>query len=93
MEQKRLACRGEVDACLVCSFEDVTFHVSPCFFYDGLIVLRAASEERLQEKLREVRRRLVACLPVGASAKEKTESLRDSVHDNMGVDGDWFGPV
>ena len=28
------------------------------------IVLRAASEERLQEKLREVRRRLVACLPV-----------------------------
>ena len=41
------------------------------------VALRAASEERLQEKLREVRRRLVACLPLGASAKEKTESLRD----------------
>ena len=40
------------------------------------IVLRAASEERLQEKFREVRRRLVACLPVGASAKKKTESLK-----------------
>ena len=41
------------------------------------IVLRAASEKRLQEKLREVRRRLVACLPVGASAKKKTESLKE----------------
>ena len=41
------------------------------------IVLRAASEERLQEKLREVRRRLVACLRVGASAKKKTESLKE----------------
>ena len=41
------------------------------------IVLRAASEEKLQEKLREVRRRLVTCLPVGASAKLKRESLRD----------------
>ena len=38
------------------------------------IVLRAASEEKLQEKFR---RRLVACLPVGASAKLKRESLRD----------------
>ena len=35
------------------------------------------SEEKLQEKLREVRRRLVTCLPVGASAKVKRESLRD----------------
>ena len=29
MEEKHIACRGEVDACLVCSFE---FHVSLCFF-------------------------------------------------------------
>ena len=40
-------------------------------------VLRAGSEERMPEKLREVRRRIVACFPVGASAKEKTESLSD----------------
>ena len=40
------------------------------------IVLRAASEERLQEKLRVVRRRLVACLPVGASAKEMKSTLK-----------------
>ena len=36
MEEKHIACRGEVDACLVCSFEDVIFHVSLFFFYDGL---------------------------------------------------------
>ena len=53
------------------------------------IVLRAASEERLQEKLREVRRRLVACLPVGASAKEKTESLRDMQSTLKAVEKDW----
>ena len=29
MEENHVACRGEVDACLVCSFE---FHVSLCFF-------------------------------------------------------------
>ena len=53
------------------------------------IVLRAASEERLQEKLREVQRRLVACLPVGASAKEKTESLRDMQSTLKAVEKDW----
>ena len=47
------------------------------------IVLRAASEERLQEKLREFRRRLVACLPVGARAKEKTESLRAATRRHL----------
>ena len=40
MEEKRIACRGEVDACLVCSVEDIIFHVSLCFFVcffnDGL---------------------------------------------------------
>ena len=44
------------------------------------ILLRAASEERLQEKLREVWRRLVACLPVGASAKENTEPQGCAIH-------------
>ena len=53
------------------------------------IVLRAASEERLQEKLREVWRRLVACLAVGASAKEKTESLRDMQSTLNAVEKDW----
>ena len=53
------------------------------------IVLLAASEERLQEKLREVQRRLVACLPVGASAKEKTESLRDMQSTLKAVEKDW----
>ena len=53
------------------------------------IVLRAASEERLEEKLREVRRRLVACLPVGASAKEKTHSLRDMQSTLNAVEKDW----
>ena len=53
------------------------------------IVLRAASEEKLQEKLREVRRRLVTCLPVGASAKEKTESLRDMQSTLKAVEKDW----
>ena len=52
-------------------------------------MLRAASEERLQEKLREFRRRLVACLPVGASAKEKTESLRDMQSTRKAVEKDW----
>ena len=28
MEEKHIACRGEVDACLVCSFEDVIFQVA-----------------------------------------------------------------
>ena len=40
------------------------------------IELRSASEESLQRKLREVRRRLVEQLPVGASAK-KTEGLKE----------------
>ena len=33
MEEKHIACREEVDACLVCSLEDVIFHVSLCFFF------------------------------------------------------------
>ena len=41
------------------------------------IVIRAVWEEQLREKLREVRRRLVARLPVGASAKVKAEILRE----------------
>ena len=41
------------------------------------IGIRAAWEEKLQEKLREARRRLVAALPVGASAEKKTETLRE----------------
>ena len=41
------------------------------------IVLRAAWEKKLQEKLREARRRLVAALPVGASAMRKAETLRE----------------
>ena len=41
------------------------------------IGIRAAWEEKLQEKFREARRRLVAALPVGASAKKKTETLRE----------------
>ena len=53
------------------------------------IVLRAASEERLQEKLREVRRRLVACLPVGASAKKKTESLKEMKSTLKAVEKEW----
>ena len=44
----------------------------------GRIVLRAANEEKLQGKLREVRRRLVTCLPVGASAKVERERERVS---------------
>ena len=39
--------------------------------------IRAAWEKKLEGKLREARRRLVAALPVGASAKEKTETLRE----------------
>ena len=39
--------------------------------------------------LREVRRRLVACLPVGASAKEKTQSLRDMHSTLKAVEKDW----
>ena len=53
------------------------------------IVLRTASEERLQEKLREVRRRFVACLPVGASAKKKTESLREMQSTLKAVEKEW----
>ena len=41
------------------------------------IVIRAAWEKKLQEKLREARRRLVAALPVGANAKRKAETLRE----------------
>ena len=41
------------------------------------IVIQATSEELLQEKSREVRRRLVAHVPVGASAKKKTERLKE----------------
>ena len=40
-------------------------------------MIRAASEERLQEKLREVRRRLVARLLVDASARKKRKSLKE----------------
>ena len=53
------------------------------------IVLRAESEERLQEKLREVRRRLVACLPVGASTKQKTESLKEMKSTLKAVEKEW----
>ena len=53
------------------------------------IVLNAESEERLQEKLREIRRRLVACLPVGAIAKEKTENLRDMQSTLKAVEKIW----
>ena len=53
------------------------------------IVLRAASEEKLQEKLREVRRRLVTCLPAGASAKKKRESLRDMHSTLKAIEKDW----
>ena len=53
------------------------------------IVLRAASEEQLQEKLWEVRRRLEACLPVGASAKEKTESLKEMKSTMKAVEKEW----
>ena len=54
-----------------------------------IVVLRAASEERLQDKLREVPRRLVACLPVEASAKEKNESVRDVQSTLKAVEKDW----
>ena len=40
------------------------------------IELRAANEERLRVKLREVRRHLIQRLPVGVSAK-KTEGLKE----------------
>ena len=53
------------------------------------IVLRAASEERLQEKLREVLRRLVACSPVGVSAKKKTESLKEMESTQKAVEKEW----
>ena len=53
------------------------------------IVLRAASEERLQEKLREVWRRLVACLPVGASARKKTETLKKMQSTLKAVEKEW----
>ena len=39
--------------------------------------IRAAWEEKLQEKLREARRRLAAAVPVGASAKKKTEIFKE----------------
>ena len=53
------------------------------------IVIRATSEERLQEKLRQVRRRLVAHLPVGASAKKRTESLKDMRSTLKDVEKKW----
>ena len=53
------------------------------------IVLRAASEERLQVKLREVRRRLVACLPVGASTKKKTQSVKETKSTLKAVEKEW----
>ena len=53
------------------------------------LVLWAASEERLKEKLREVRRRLVACLPVGGSAKKKTESLKEMQSTLKAVEKEW----
>ena len=41
------------------------------------IGIRAAWEEKLQENLREARRRLVAALPVRTNAKKKMETLRE----------------
>ena len=41
------------------------------------IVLWAAWDKKLQEMLREARRRLVTALRVGASAKKKAETLRE----------------
>ena len=52
------------------------------------IELRAASEERLQVKLREVRRCLVQRLPVGASAK-KTEGLKEIQSTLKDVEKEW----
>ena len=53
------------------------------------IVIRATSEERLQEKLREVRRRFVAHLPVRASAKKRTESLKEMQSTLKAVEKEW----
>ena len=52
------------------------------------IELRAASEERLQVKLRKVRRHLVQRLPVGTSAK-KTEGLKESQPTLKDVEKEW----
>ena len=52
------------------------------------IELRAASEERLQEKLREVPRRLVERLPMGASAK-KTQGLKEIQSTLKDVEKEW----
>ena len=41
------------------------------------IVLRAAWGKKLQDELREARRRLVTALPVGASAKKKAVALSE----------------
>ena len=50
--------------------------------------IRAASEEKLQSKLREVRRRFVEKLPVGASPK-KTEHLKD-IHSTLKeIENEW----
>ena len=49
MEEKHIACRGNVDACLVCSFEDVIFHVSLCFFKHYVIAVQC-SEYQSGEK-------------------------------------------
>ena len=56
------------------------------------IVIRAAWEERLQEKLWEARRRFVARLPVGASAKKKTESLREMQSTLKAAEKEWRKP-
>ena len=52
-------------------------------------MLRATSEERLPEKLREVRRRLVTCLPVGAGAKKKTDSPMEVRSTLKAVEKEW----
>ena len=52
------------------------------------IQVRAASEEKLQKKLREVRPRLVETLPVGASAK-KTEGLKEIQSTLKDVEKEW----
>ena len=53
------------------------------------IFFLATSEERLQQKLREVMRRLVAHLPVGASARKRTESLEEMQSTLKAVEKEW----
>ena len=52
-------------------------------------MIRAASEERLQEKLREVRRRVVARLLVDASARKKRKSLKEMQSALKAVEKEW----